>query len=368
MKYLILMLLASVCGSAFAQNDMDFTKSENISLEYPNNVKVLVQTNPTVLLLEINKYNLDSLVKLATARLREITDEVEPENAITVTYTFPVSKEFVPQSIDYRVYTDVKTRFSFLDNGEIVQVKTRQDTLKINITYDGIPNNLLPPNGKNRAADISPDLDFYFIVNSLADLENFDFEALNNDLLSASRMAEDKISKKALVKNPKMPVYFYKEEGKKGIRWNNPVMENTIFSLGAGVGWVRDNMLTSINSSFVWDKGKYGFGFGFEDFYHFTQDSDSKFGVETSSFLTGIIRFNKLESKVKRGETYYNKYVNKASVLVGFLVENDANYFNKNTWKICFSQPIVNHLYIDVEVYSDIAFRSIYPAVKLRIN
>lgn len=378
MKKLLLMLFSSISVSLFAQSEQTPQKwNQSIELYYPKNTKVFVVGTITPLVLKADKINIDSLVKIALKKYKEVEEETDEANAKTITYSLGMydkdwiyTKNNTKDGIGVSVYKPIKKMYGFMPDGEVVSLKNQKDTLMINLIYGEITMEVFPNQLKDRSQKevikYGNQLSFGFVVNDLKQLEILDYELIRQDIKNAVQKIKDKVRMPALAKDLTMPISIIKKEGSMQMNWYYQRADLLSITGAVGAGWVRDKPMPSLDLNINLDFGKMGVGIGTMMMYSFKNLPDNTFKVGTGTFLNAHLRFNKFESKFPTSS--FSIISNEGSFTIGYLVRDKTRIFPKNTWRAAITIPVLKHLLLEPEVYFNGGFKNFYPGLRLKVN
>ncbi|MCU0324083.1 MAG: hypothetical protein MUF45_02370 [Spirosomaceae bacterium] len=378
MKKLFLMLFWSISVSLFAQSEQAPKKwNQSIEMYYPENTKVSVVATITPVLLKADQINIDSLVRIALKKYKEVEEETDEVNAKTVVYSLGLNdKNWIytqnntKDGIEVSIHKPTKKMYGFLENGEVVSLKNQKDTLMINLIYGDVTMDVFPNHLRDRISkekiEYGNQLSFGFVVNDLKQLESLDYGLIRQDIKNAIQKIKDKVQMPALAKDLTMPISIIKKEGSMNMNWYYQRADVISITGAIGAGWVRAKPVPSIDLNLNLDLGKIGVGVGAMMMYDFKNLTNNTLKVSTGTFLNAHLRFNKFESKFPTSR--FSEISNQSSISLGYLVKDKTDLFNKSTWRTAISIPLFRHLLLEPEIYFNGAFKNLYPALRLKVN
>lgn len=372
----ILTLIVSVSGSLFAQQSINHDQQWNqaIEIQLKNNAKAYVVTNVTPLLLEAAKYNLDSLVKVALSKYKEIEEETDELASKSVTYHYGLndknwkySLRNPKEGLTVKIHQANEKRYGIIGGNEFVKLKTMKDTLVINLIFGELPDEYKGKATIKNTPRIGYQLSYGFIVNNLSDAENIDYKQVTEEIEKNINKIKAKVGIDAMMKKPTMPINTLSIAATSNAQlyWNYQATQ--IFTLTAHTsgGWIRDKFVPEVGiDALIVTKGRIGFGLGANQFFHFNNLSDNAFKLSTSTFVNAQISFFSSDPRKK----YYGfaKFNNVGNISLGYLV-NKSNYFSKHTWRLSTTLPIMKHLSVEPEFYFSPTTKQLYPGVRFKI-
>lgn len=372
---LILTLIGSVSGSIFAQTiNHDQQWNQAIEIQLKNNAKAYVVSNVTPLLLESAKYNLDSLVKVALSKYKEIEEETDELASKSVTYHYGLndknwkySLRNPKEGLTVKIHQANEKRYGIIGGSEFVKLKTMKDTLVVNLIFGELPDEYKGKATIKNTPRIGYQLSYGFIVNNLSDLESIDYKKVTGEIEKNINKIKAKVGINAMMKKPMMPIntLTIAEVTNTHLYWNYQAAE--IFTLTAHTsgGWIRDKFVPEVGiDALIITKGYKGFGLGLNQFFHFNNLSDNTFKLSTSTFVNAQISFFGYDPRKK----YYSfaKFNNFGNISLGYLV-NKSTYFSKHTWRLSTTLPIMKHLSVEPEFYFSLNTKQLYPGVRFKI-
>lgn len=367
--------MVSVSGSLFAQTiNHEQQWNQAIEIQLKNNAKAYVVSNVTPLLLESVKYNLDSLVKVALSKYKEIEEETDELASKSVTYHYGLndknwkySLKNPKEGLTVRIHQANEKRYGIIGGNEFVKLKTMKDTLVINLIFGEFPDEYKGKTNIKNTPRIGYQLSYGFIVNNLSDVEIIDYKQVALELEKNINKIKAKIGIDALLKKPTMPIntLTIAEVTNTHLYWNYQVTQ--IFTLTAHTsgGWIRDKFVPEVGiDALIVTKGRIGFGLGLNQFFHFNSLSENTFKLSTSTFVNAQINFFSSDPRKK----YYSfaKFNNVGNVSLGYLV-NKSTYFPKHTFRVSTTLPIMKHLSVEPEFYFSPSTKQLYPGVRFKI-
>ncbi len=372
---LILTLTVSVSRSLFAQTiNHEQQWNQAIEIQLKNNAKAYVVSNVTPLLLESAKYNLDSLVKVALSKYKEIEEETDELASKSVTYHYGLndknwkySLRNPKEGLTVKIHQANEKRYGIIGGNEFVKLKTMKDTLVINLIFGELPEEYKGKTNIKNTPRIGYQLSYGFIVNNLSDVEIIDYKQVTKEIEKNINKIKAKIGIDALLKKPTMPIntLTIAEVTNTHLYWNYQAAE--IFTLTAHTsgGWIRDKFIPEVGiDALIITKGFKGFGLGLNQFFHFNNLSDNTFKLSTSTFANAQISF--FSSDPRKKFYGFAKFNNVGNVSLGYLV-NKSTYFPKHTLRLSTTLPIVKHLSVEPEFYFSPSTRQLYPGVRFKI-
>ncbi|MFN3488832.1 MAG: hypothetical protein ACK4YV_06850 [Emticicia sp.] len=372
---LILTLFLSVSGSLFAQTiNHEQQWNQAIEIQLKNNAKAYVVSNVTPLLLEAAKYNLDSLIKVALAKYKEIEEETDELASKSVTYHYGLndknwkySLRNPKEGLTVKIHQANEKRYGIIGGNEFVKLKTMKDTLVVNLIFGELPDEYKGKANIKNTPKIGYQLSYGFIINNLSDLESIDYKQVIVEIKKNINKIKAKIGIDAMMKKPTMSIntLTIAETSNAQLYWN--YQGTQIFTLTAHTsgGWIRDKFIPEVGiDALIITKGRIGFGLGANQFFHFNNLSDNTFKLSTSNFVNAQISFFSSDPRKK----YYGlaKFANVGNISLGYLV-NKSTYFSKHTWRLSTTLPIMKHLSVEPEFYFSPSTKQLYPGVRFKI-
>lgn len=369
------MLSASINESLFAQTAIyDQKWNQAIEVQLKNNAKVYVVSNVTPLILDAAKYNLDSMVKIALSKYKEIEEETDELASKSVTYHYGLNDKNWKYSLrnpkegfTVKTHQANEKRYGIIGGTEFVKLKTLKDTLIINLIFGELPEEYKGKVNIKNTPRIGFQLSYGFIVNNFSDLENIDYKQLASEIEKNINRIKAKVGINAMMKKPTMPINTLTIAGTSNAQlyWNYQATQ--IFTLTAHTsgGWIRDKFVPEVGiDALIVTKGRIGFGLGANQFFHFNNLSDNTFKLNTSTFVNAQISFFSSDPRKK----YYGlaKFANIGNISLGYLV-NKSTYFSKHTWRLSTTLPIIKHLSVEPEFYFSPSTKQLYPGVRFKI-
>ncbi len=372
---LILTLLMSVNGNLFAQTiNHDQRWNQAIEIQLKNNAKAYVVSNVTPLLLDAAKYNLDSIIKVALSKYKEIEEETDELASKAVTYHYGLNDKNWKYSIKnpkegftVKIHQANEKRYGIIGGNEFVKLKTLKDTLVINLIFGELPDEYKGKANIKSTPKIGYQLSYGFIVNNLSDLESIDYKQVRLEIEKNVNKIKEKIGVDAMIKKPMMPIntLTIAETSNTHLYWNYRATQ--IFTLTAHTsgGWIRDKFVPEVGiDALIVTKGRTGFGLGVNQFYHFNNKSNNSFKLSTSNFVNAQISF--FSSDLRKKNYGLAKFTNVGNISLGYLI-NKSDYFSKHTWRLSTTLPIIKHLSVEPEFYFSPTTKQIYPSVRFKV-
>ena len=367
------MLMASVGQHLFAQNvNFDQQWNQAIEIQLKNNAKAYVVSNATPFFLEAPKYNLDSIVRVALAKYKEIAEETDELASKSVTYHYgsndknwKYTLKNPKEGFTVKTYPVNEKRYGIIGGSEFVKLKTTKDTLVINLIFGELPKKYLGKAKIKATPKIGYQLSYGFIVNSFSDLENIDYKAFNSEIETEINKIATKIGYPALLNKPFMPIntLIIDEATDTHLYWNSKVKQISTLTSHVSGGWVRDKFTPEFGfDALIVTKGRTGFGLGINQFFHFTNQPDNTVSVNNSNFINVQVAF--LSGDPRKKSNRFTKNLPVGNVSVGYMVDKSV-YFPKNTWRLATMYPITKHLAVEAELY----FGKLqwYPSIRFRV-
>ncbi len=253
-------------------------------------------------------------------------------------------------------YTDKPKSFSNLE-GELVQVKMDQDTIRIKVIE-----------GKGNTSYIN------LLVNNIADIGNFPPDAGKRSLEMISK-AVKKNYEFPIKNNPRHEYYavFNLETGElvspnnyHAIRSGSDQLEITL--LKPSLLYARGTAFTafSFGADFNYFKtrGPKGFRIGigmyWEPQFSFSSDTSNKIKTSRNDFLT----FRITETPIKP----YSNFELITTLSVGYLIRRKENYFEKNTFKVGLPGVASGKLHLEPELYFNDFLKNVSPGIRLSLK
>jgi hypothetical protein len=311
--------------------------------------------------------DLDSLLNVAWSDLQFLNDTLQD----------PLARrrlDYVPRAASKRIiftqYPELSSSFE-LRNGEIIQLKTRQDTLKIHLfTYD-------TEKSKLSNSTISKPYYVTLLLNNINDLPSY----LQNGLLPrAVKMLKDDLEKNRELINRRLPVYY---RGKYNVE-GNTVFESVGHALGEqkysfqlpvaqiGLQYINGYWAPSFGAGIELVKRKgwnhlssnrrreeKSFQLLWQPYFFFERDSAKSFRVVRNDFIT----FRYRNSSKDINETSTVQFTQTASF--GYLIRRKGDYFGPTTFK--FTLPGFQHksILLEPEFVFNKFFKNFSPSLKL---
>lgn len=372
---LILTLIGSVSGSLFAQtfkHDQQWNQAVEIQLK--NNAKAYVVSNVTPLFLDAYKLNLDSVVKVALSKYKEIEEETDELASKSVTYHYGLNDKNWKYSLrnpkegfTVKIHPTTEKRYGIIEGNEFVKLKTVKDTLVINLIFGELPDEYKGKASIKDVPSIGYQISYGFIVNNLSDLETIDYEQVRIEIKKNVIHIKQKIGLQTMLRKPTMPIntLTIAETSNAQLYWNYQATQ--IFTLAAHTsgGWIRDKFIPEVGiDALIVTKGRVGFGLGANQFFHFDNLSDNTFKLNTSTFVNTQISFFGRDPRKK----YYGfaKFTSFGNISLGYLI-NKSTYFSNHTWRLSTTQLITKHLSVEPEFYYSPTTKQLYSGIRFKI-
>jgi hypothetical protein len=396
MKKLLLMvtLMIGVNGILFAQRfnqggtrlNLNNQWNQVFEIELKNDQMAYVASTVTPLMLESEKYNLDSLVKVVMKKYKEIGVTDNETSSKSITYHYLVS-ERSKNSIknhwrvfDYaknptegftiRTHKSDEKKYGILNGKEAVELKTTKDTLVINLAFGELPDEYKDKVkfGKYINGFGGYQLSFGFVVNNISNLETIDYQKITEEIKKRIERVKQEISFEKLMKEPDRPINTLMIAGTTNshLYMNAPAkIDFLTLNARASGGYVRDKFVPEIglNLTFI-SRKRIGLGIGVNQFYHFNNLPDNAFEVNTSNFVN--VHFEAYQSDPRKKRGAYSQFVHLGGGSISYLV-GKSSLFPKDTWRLSVTFPILKHLSVEPEAYFNGFFNQFYPGVRIKI-
>lgn len=369
------MLSVSIGQYLFAQQTISHGEQWNqaIEIQLKNNAKVYVVSNVTPLFLDAGKYNLDSIIKAVLLKYKEIEEETDELTAKTVMYHYGLNDKNwkynlgnTKEGFTVKTHQADEKRYGIMEGKEYVKLKTLKDTLIINLVFGELPEMYREKVKIKNTPRIGYQMSFGFIVNNFSDLESIDYKEIRLEIAKNVYEIRAKVGLDNMLKKPLMPINTTATtyNAQRAFNWNYQVNSLLTLSNHMSGGWIRDKFVSEFGADLlIVSKGKTGYGFSINEFFHFNTLPDNTFKVYTSTFASFQLSFfNQNPRKKMVGSERINQIGN---LSVGYLV-NKSDYFAKNTWRISIIYPITKHLSVEPEFYFSPS-KVAYPSIRFKV-
>lgn len=356
-------------------------------IELKNDQMAYVASTVTPLMLESERYNLDSLVKIALKKYKEIGVSDDETSSKSITYHYLVSKrsenyvkphwrafdlsKTPTEGFTIRTHKSEEKKYGILNGREAVELKITKDTLVINLVFGELPekykNQMKLTSYINGGGGYQ--LSFGFIINNLSTLENIDFQTITKDIHNRiERLKQDNISFEKLMKEPDRPINTLTISGTSNshLYINAPAkIDFLTLNLRASGGYVRDKFVPEIglNLTFI-SRKRIGLGIGVNQFYNFNNLPDNSFEVNTSNFVN--VHFEAYQSIGRQKQYGFSRFTHLGGGSISYLV-GKSSLFPKDTWRLSVTFPILKHVSVEPEAYFNGWFKQFYPGVRIKI-
>ena len=384
--------MISVNGILFAQwkqTSINFDNQWNqvFEIELKNGQLAYVASTITPLLLESEKYNLDSLVKVALKKYKELGNTDDETSSKSITYHYMVNErgknymkghwwnyneaKIPNEGFTIRTHKSDEKKYGILNGKEAIELKTTKDTLVINLTFGEVPDEYKDKVRFNKYINGfgGYQLSFGFVVNSLSNLETVNFEYIRKEINRRIENTKKEISIEKLMAEPDKPINTFKIASTTNthlyITHSPPKIDFLTFNLRASGGYVRDKFIPEIgmNLTFI-SKKRVGYGIGVSQFYNFNNLPDNSFEVNTSNFIN--FNMDLFLSDGRKKKYGFSEFVYWGGGSIGYLV-GKSTLFPKDTWRLAINFPILKHLSVEPEAYFNGFFNQFYPGVRVKI-
>jgi hypothetical protein len=260
----------------------------------------------------------------------------------------------------FRVIThqDKPKAFTQID-GELMQVKMDQDTIRIKVL-------------KERAYNAYINL----LVNNIGDIKNLPPDAGERSRALIAQAIE-KNYKAPIKSNPRHAYYavfnlatgeMVSPESKNyhAIRSGSDHLEITLVK--PSIAYARGNVFTafSFGAAFNYAKtrgiygSRLGFGLYWEPQFSFRSDTSGKMQSSRNDFFT--LRFEERNNKANTNFEILSTFS------VGYLIRRSGNSFEKNTFKIGLPSVASGRLAFEPELYFNDFFKNVSPGIRLSLK
>lgn len=299
--------------------------------------------------------NVDSVIRRTANLLEPLLDSFTTDGWVR-----RIEVDLTQEPALFRVIThmDKPNAFTRME-GEVVQVKMDQDTVRIKVLKEKSYNSYIN-----------------LLVNNIADIKN-----LPTDAGERSRA----LITQAVEKNYKSPIapkarhtyyaVFNLETGAMvspdsknfhAIRSGSDHLEITL--LKPSLSYARGNAFTafSFGAAFNYAKtngingSRLGIGIYWEPQFSFRSDSAGKVQSSRNDFLT--LRFEERPNKA------LGNFELLSTLSVGYLIRRSGNYFEKNTFRLGLPGVATGRLQIEPELYFNDFFKNVSPGIRLSLK
>ncbi len=386
--------MIGVNGILFAQRfnqggtRLNLNNQWNQVFEIPlkNDQMAYVASTVTPLMLESEKYNLDSLVKVVMKKYKEIGATDDETSSKSITYHYLVnerSKNSIKshwrvfdsyknptEGFTIRTHKSEEKKYGIVNGKEVVELKMTKDTLVINLVFGELPETYREQVKFNSYINGSGgyQLSFGFIVNNLSALQSIDYQKIIEEIRKRIERVKQEISFEKLMKEPDRPINTLTISGATNthIYMNSPAkIDFLTLNARASGGYVRDKFVPEIglNLTFI-SRKRIGLGIGVNQFYHFNNLPDNAFEVNTSNFVN--VHFEAYQSDGRKKQFGFSRFVHLGGGSISYLV-GKSSLFPKDTWRLSVTFPILKHLSVEPEAYLNGFFKQFYPGVRIKI-
>lgn len=138
-----------------------------------------------------------------------------------------------------------------------------------------------------------------------------------------------------------------------------------IFQPSIGIGTAGKNFSTILMADvgLVPGLSRTGLRLGWHEYFFFETQQDRPFRIIRNSFLsTGILFFK------PRDYTRRPTAASRSSITLGFLINRQGTYFEKNTWRLSGTLSLLPRLRVEPEIYWNGLFKRLYPGIRLAVG
>ena len=355
-------------------------------VELKNGQLAYVASTITPLMLESEKYNLDSLVKVVMEKYKEIGVSEDETSSKSITYHYLVnersknsinthwrvfdSNKNPTEGFTIRTHKSEEKKYGIVNGKEVVELKMTKDTLIINLVFGELPEKYRGRVKFNSYINGSGgyQLSFGFVVNNLSNLETIDYQNITEEIKKRIEQMKQEISFEKLMKEPDRPINTLTISGTTNTHlYMNSPAKIDFLTLNARVsgGYVRDRFVPEIglNLTFI-SRKRIGLGIGVNQFYNFNNLPDNSFEVNTSNFIN--VHFEAYQSDGRKKQFGFSKFTHLGGGSISYLVSK-SSLFPKDTWRLSATFPILKHLSVEPEAYFNDFFKQFYPGVRVKI-
>jgi hypothetical protein len=391
---LIVTLMISVNGILFAQRynqggtrlNLDNQWNQVFEIELKNAQLAYVASTVTPLMLESEKYNIDSLVKVVMGKYKEIGKDDDETSSKSITYHYLInergknsiknhwrvfdSHKNPIEGFTVRIHKSDEKKYGVLNGKEVVELKTTKDTLVINLVFGELPEAYRDKvkfgayiNGSG-----GYQLSFGFIVNNLSNLETIDYQKITREIKMKMEQIRNEIGIVRLMKEPDKPIdTLYIAGTTNSHLYINAPAKIDFLTINARLsgGLVRDKFIPEIglNLTFI-SRKRIGVGIGVNQFYNFNNLPDNTFEVNTSNFINA--HFEAYQSDARKKRYGFSQFVHLGGGSIAYLV-GKSSLFPENTWRTSVTFPILKHVSVEPEAYFNGFFKQFYPGIRVKI-
>lgn len=360
MKKLSFVIMVLLCQTITAQVGKYHQKLE---IELEKQQKLIVTSNVTPLIMHASHISFDSLITQFESLRKLIPEKISPLNSVTYTLGYDVkSKQPLVTVTQHK--TAGNTYLADPDD-EVSLVRTGQDSVVFSFRYKELPKNIyFVQKYKSKLPDDWLTLNYCFVLNTVDNLSEIDSDYLVNQIKNKIDKINSKVNDNSLYGNPEMKIESGADQH---LQWDYKTQDFIALTGRASGGWIREKFVPEIgvNAELIL-KGKFGFGIGVNQFFHFQNPESQNFKVRSSTFLNvGFSTRKFVDSKGLTIGKVTSEFV--ASFSAGYMLRDNSGFFSKHTWRLSGTLPVMSHLYVEPELFFNDSFKRVYPGIRIKI-
>ncbi|GAB2765430.1 hypothetical protein GCM10027275_03490 [Rhabdobacter roseus] len=286
----------------------------------------------------------DSLVGLFWQQYASFLEQVPISGEVlSVVYRL---EEGQPAQIRWKKYPVRAEEFSVVE-GEVVQLKTGQDTLRIEVLKTN----------QQRA-------ELYLLLNDLREVPRL-LDELREKTIFLVQALEQELKPKVLERSPEV---YGRYLGDRQVRVGNYARDMLIFSPGVSLGYVRGHWHTAYHNEMTLylDRFRLKTRLGFQHQFFFDRSLEGTLQMFENHFLVaGFSFFEKTRDSPGLGHSGVKQ---EAQVTVGYLIGRQGTYYEPHTWRVAGGFNLTPFLKVEPELYFHGAFKQLSPGLRLTVG
>lgn len=365
MKKLLFITLALLCHKIIAQEFQMGKYNQKLEIELEKQQKLIVTSNVTPLIMHASHISFDSLKTQFETLKKLLPEKISPLNSATYLLNYDLkSKKPLISVIQHKS----KGSTYLLDQeDDLSAVRTGQDSVIFSFRYNELPKEIFfIQKYKSKLPDEWLTLSYCFVLNTTDNLAEVDSDFLVNQIKNKIDKISSKVNDAGLYGNPEMKIESGADQH---LEWDYKTQDFLALTGRASGGWIREKFVPEIglNAELIL-KGKFGIGVGVNQFFHFQNPQSENFKVRSSTFINLSFSPRKFVKDDNSGMTF-GKVTSEfmGSFSVGYMIRDNSGFFPKNTWRVSGTFPVMNHLYVEPEIFFNDAFKRIYPGIRIKI-
>jgi hypothetical protein len=353
--------------------DITFNEEWNqyFEVRMKNKTKVMVASEAAPLLLEIKDLDLNSIVKEAFLKYKELKDNTLENDAVKVIFTENMNSEITwpnpnKKTLEIQPTTSQNKKFGLLKNNETVILKSTKDTLEIKLLYAQLPYKYAEKVNQKKLKKCALDLKISFVLNDINELDTLDISKIKADIERQIDILIRLRGTEKILNNPGLPITSASTFGTKAMRQIVASKQQDELSINGnfGLALIRDKVVPELHLNLMIRKNpKMALGIGVNQLYFWQKASEDKsYKLVSNTFLSTIFNFY----KTKNANT---KPLFITGLELGYLTNRTSPYFYKNTFRFGVVQPISKKVSLLPEFYFNFSEKkSVFPSLKLRVG